>query len=151
MKQRLKPTKRKLVSVISKIYNSPMGFISPVIVRFKMLFQGLCYHKIEWDDSLPEPLLLKLKQLLTDLEAKPLGLARHCTTSDLGGKARFMRFCDASLKAYTAVVYSENCNKEIVLKTTKTRVSPFMSQTISRLELLGAVLLHGRFFVLRPA
>uniref|UniRef100_A0A1X7URT2 CCHC-type domain-containing protein n=1 Tax=Amphimedon queenslandica TaxID=400682 RepID=A0A1X7URT2_AMPQE len=121
--KRLEPTKRKLVSVIS-----------------------LCNHKIGWDDSLPEPLLLKWKQLLTGLEAQPLRLARYCTTSDLSSKPRLIGFCDASLKAYAAVVYLENCDKELALLASKTRVSPLKSQTVPRQELLGAVLLARLIF-----
>ena len=136
----LEPTKRKLVSVISKIYD-PMGLISPVVIKFKILFQGLCNHKIGWDDPLPESLLIKWKQLLLGLQAQPLRLPRYCITGNLSNKARLIGFCDASLKAYAAAVYLENCNNDLVLLTSKTRVSPLKSQTVPRLELLGAVLL----------
>ena len=53
-------------------------------------------------------------------------------------------FCDASCKAYAAVVYllletSAGCKVQFV--ASKTRVAPLKSQTIPRLELLSAVLL----------
>ena len=50
------PTKRHIVGVGSKFYG-PLGFISPITIRFKMLFQDLCLSKIEWDEPLLGELL----------------------------------------------------------------------------------------------
>lgn len=53
-------------------------------------------------------------------------------------------FCDASLSAYAAVIYLVTQNEAgttSTLITSKTRVAPLQKQTISRLELLSAVLL----------
>lgn len=55
-------------------------------------------------------------------------------------------FCDASLKAYAAVVYlhMETLSGHHVIMSlvaSKTRVSPLKTQTIQRLELLSALLL----------
>ena len=58
--------------------------------------------------------------------------------------ARLVGFCDASTKAYAAVVYmrfeSED-NVNVKLLTAKTRVTPVGGMTIPRLELLSALLL----------
>ena len=43
------PTKRNLVSLIGKFYD-PLGYLSPVVIKYKILFQQLCQSKIEWDD-----------------------------------------------------------------------------------------------------
>ena len=136
----IEPTKRKLISVICKIYD-PMGFISPVVIRFKMLFQEICLSKVGWDDPLPELLCSKWKQLLQGLKARPLRLPRYCLTG-LEPRLKLIGFCDASQKAYAATVYLEDCsNNSLVLLASKTRVSPLKGQTIPRLELLGAVIL----------
>ncbi len=53
-------------------------------------------------------------------------------------------FCDASLKAYAAVVYlllETASDSEVRFVASKTRVSLLKSQTIPRLELLSALLL----------
>jgi hypothetical protein len=42
------PTKRNIISIASKFYD-PLGFISPIIVQIKLLFQSLCDSGIEWD------------------------------------------------------------------------------------------------------
>jgi len=51
------------------------------------------------------------------------------------------RFCDASLKAYGAVVYLQVDTASLKFVASKTRVAPLSSQTIPRLELLAAVIL----------
>ena len=52
----LGPTKRNFVSFIGKFYD-PLGFLSPMIIRFKVLFQKLCLRKCEWDLVISEELL----------------------------------------------------------------------------------------------
>ena len=54
-------------------------------------------------------------------------------------------FCDASEKAYAAVIYLRTVyterSVELCLVGSKTRIAPIKGQTIPRLELLGAVIL----------
>ena len=38
------PTKRSLASIYD-----PLGFIAPVIVKMKILFQDICFNKFTWD------------------------------------------------------------------------------------------------------
>ena len=58
--------------------------------------------------------------------------------------ARLIGFCDASTKAYAAVVYmrieSETC-VDVKFLAARSRVAPIGGMTISRLELLSALLL----------
>ena len=42
----LRPTKRNLVSLIGKFYD--LGFLSPVIICFKVPLQKLCQCKTDW-------------------------------------------------------------------------------------------------------
>ena len=51
----LHPTKRNLVSLIGRFYD-PLGFLSPVIIRFKILLQRLCQCRSGWDEVIPEEL-----------------------------------------------------------------------------------------------
>lgn len=53
-------------------------------------------------------------------------------------------FCDASLKAYSGVVYLEfetTSNLQQVFLASKSRVAPLSNETIPRLELLAAAIL----------
>ena len=42
------PTKRHIVSIVGKFYD-PLGFLSPIVVRFKVLFQELYETGVDWD------------------------------------------------------------------------------------------------------
>ena len=142
----LEPTKRNVVSTIGKFYD-PLGFLAPVIIPFKVLFQKLCEHKVEWDETLPEELLHEWKTLVSDLQvghsvylprSYHADLEEKPTTYDLCG------FCDASTRAYAAVVYlilRSEVNTTVRFVAAKTRVTPLQKQTILRLELLSALLL----------
>ena len=45
----------------------PMGFLSPLTVKMKILFQEPCIEKTNWDIELKEESLRKWKSLLQDL------------------------------------------------------------------------------------
>ena len=47
-----RPTKRNIAAVAAKPI--PIGFISLVVVLFKLLFQDLCSSRADWDWD-PEP------------------------------------------------------------------------------------------------
>ena len=142
----LHPTKRNLVSLIGKFYD-PLGFLSPVIICFKVLFQKLCQSKRDWDEVIPEELIKEWKVLISDLkEAPPLSFPRSYL-HDLVDRPTLLTlcgFCDASTQAFAAVVYlllkTETCSV-VRFVAAKTRVAPLRSQTIPRLELLSALLL----------
>ena len=146
MAVKLEPTKRNLVSTIGKFYD-PLGYLAPVVISFKILFQKLCLEKREWDQPLSGDLLRQWSTLVSDLVSCPMLSIPRCiwdgvTSHDYS--CSFVGFCDASSAAYAAVVY-------LVIKTqqdihvrfiaSKTRVAPVKTLTIPRLELLSALLL----------
>ena len=45
-------SKRHILSVVAEIFD-PMGFLSPLIIRFKQFMQALWHLKLEWDESIP--------------------------------------------------------------------------------------------------
>ena len=47
----LKPTKRNVLKVIASIYD-PVGFLAPVLVDLKLLFQDICLSDVDWDGRL---------------------------------------------------------------------------------------------------
>ena len=143
---RMEPTKRNLVSVVGKFYD-PIGFLSPIVIKFKILFQDLCEGKNNWDQPLTGELLRKWEVLVSELQNSPPMTLPRCIWTGVPAdewSASLHGFCDASKHAYAAVVY-------LVIKTpngpfvrfiaSKTRVAPLKTQTIPRLELLSALLL----------
>ncbi|XP_055543704.1 uncharacterized protein LOC129729231 [Wyeomyia smithii] len=136
-------TKRQLLSDSSKLFD-PFGWISPVTIRIKILFQQLWLYDMSWDDQLPpviESMWTDIKQQLCNIEQVriPRFAANYNRKMELHG------FSDASEMAYGAVVYSrsrdENGKIVITLLAAKTRVAPIKQVTLPRLELSAAALL----------
>ena len=63
----LPPTKRSLLKVSAKIFD-PLGFLSPITIGAKILFQQVCISKIKWDQSLDGESLRKWNQLPKEFE-----------------------------------------------------------------------------------
>ena len=135
------PTKRCIVGIGSKFYD-PLGFISPITIQFKILFQELCLTKTDWDEPLSGELLSKWKSLVSSFQSVVMTIPRCYSWST--GKHNLFGFCDASSRAYAAVVYvrvETDVGNSVEFVASKTRVSPVEGQTIPRLELLSALLL----------
>ena len=116
-----------------------------MIIRFKTLFQKLCQCKSDWDKIIPNELVEEWKGLISDLNvAVPISLSRSylCDITEPVISATLFGFCDASMKAYVAVVYLLKTETQSVVRfvAAKTRVAPLQSQTIPQLELLSALL-----------
>ena len=47
------PSKRRILSLISSIYD-PVGFLQPLTVKLKLLFQSICRSGISWDNPIGE-------------------------------------------------------------------------------------------------
>ena len=142
----LEPTKRNLVSIVGRFYD-PLGFVSPVVIQFKIFFQELCRAKLEWDQTLEGEVLQKWRNLTSALEeGSPIIIPRYFfgNISQRVDSYHLCEFCDASKNVYAAVVYlviETAAGIHVKFVTAKTRVSPLQQQTIPRLELLSAVIL----------
>ena len=140
------PTKRGVYSDVSKTYDV-LGWIAPTVVLMKILFQELWKTGQDWDAEIPSPLaeqhLLWRKELpLLKKKLIPRCYQLPHLTPIL---TELHAFCDASLKAYGAVVYCRTTYRDhppvISLVTAKTKVARIAPSTVPRLELCGAVLL----------
>ncbi|KAK9752867.1 Pao retrotransposon peptidase [Popillia japonica] len=49
-------TKRAILSVISQIFDTPLGMFGACIITAKILLQALWQEKLDWDDSIPRAL-----------------------------------------------------------------------------------------------
>ena len=103
----LEPTKRNVVSIVGRFYIS-LGFVSPVVIQFKIFFQELCRAKLEWDQTLEGEVLRKWRNLTSALEEGSLIIIPRyflCNISQRVESYHLCGFCDASKNAYAAVVY----------------------------------------------
>ncbi|XP_075977359.1 uncharacterized protein LOC142977365 [Anticarsia gemmatalis] len=154
MNNNFQPTKRYLLSEISKMYD-PLGWLSPLTVTAKLLFQRVWTSKIGWDETLPTDISnewIKLKNELPMVKNIQLNRWIGGTESNL----ELLGFCDACEKAYACVVYSRVINEHgqpiTTLLAAKTRVAPISQKiTLPRLELCGALLLSQLIEKIREA
>ena len=143
---KLNPTKRSIVGVASRVYD-PVGFVSPVTIRFKVLFQELCEAKLDWDEPLPLHFLKfnKWRALVSSLqEVQPLTIP-GCYFESLPlpvSSCRLLGFCDASKSAYAAVVYlliEPECGCLTQFVACKTRVSPVLLSALLLSKLMTSI------------
>ncbi|KAL5457182.1 hypothetical protein EMCRGX_G034427 [Ephydatia muelleri] len=111
----LKPTKRNVIGLSARVYD-PLGFLSPLTVCFKLLFQDICVAKLNWDDDLEGDLLKRWKGLILQMREPLLLRIPRCYFKGMGEplSCSLVGFCDASARAFAAVVYmnivsSEGC------------------------------------------
>ena len=113
--------------LVGRIYD-PLGFLAPVTIKFKILYQKLCKSKLEWDCDLPEELLKEWRSLVADLkEAGPISIPRSyvCRVKGTPSSYTLCGFCDASTQAYAAVIYlvmESEINTEMKFLVSKTRL-----------------------------
>lgn len=143
--QNLRVIKRTVLKLIAQVYD-PLGWISPVLLEMKLLFQKICQTKEDWDEELSLELKERHEKWIT--EVKNVGTVRIPTCyfskdESMPLSLQLDGFSNASSYAYAAAVYHriEGKNVRSVLITSKTRVAPLGGQTIPRLELLGTLIL----------
>ncbi len=141
-------TKRGLLSVTASIFD-PMGFVTPVTLSAKLLFQSECAREDSgWDEALDPRNLVEWQRWLDGLPAlRAFALPAGYFPLNWGRPVyiEFHHFCDGSSRAYGAVSYlrAENSEGEIQVNLieAKSRLAPLKHHfTIPRLELCSAVL-----------
>lgn len=136
-------TKRQFISNMAKFFD-PLGWVSPIIIRVKIMAQHLWTRGIEWDDKIPLDINEKWIEIKKELNIiNEIKIDRWIQYSPKYKNISIQGFCDASELAYAAVVYMRtetdiiNCK----LLAAKAKVAPLKKQTLPRLELMAAVLL----------
>ena len=140
-------TRRGILSGVSSLYD-PLGLISPVILRGKMIVKELCGQNCTWDDPVPDELNLQWLDWKSQLSAlSSLKIPRqYGSTSTSSDSAAFElhHFSDASTTGYGACSYlriirdSGEVSCDLVMS--KAKVTPKKTVTVPRLELAAAVL-----------
>lgn len=141
------PSKRSLLKGLAQVFD-PIGILSPISIRAKMLLQTLWQKERDWDDTLTGSELDEFKTILHVLHAHvdtSIERSVNLNNNKTATRNELHVFCDASLNAYGSVIYmrqvATNGQTSVKFIFAKARVAPLkQAWTIPRLELLGAVI-----------
>jgi hypothetical protein len=137
------PTKRNVLSTIAALYD-PLQFLSPFVLRAKVLMQEIWTAGIDWDDVLPDELRKQWEKWLSELPLLSKVVIPRCLRKAHPEKIELHLFSDASKAAYATVAYLvchyRDHSISSCLVASKCRVAPVKTMTIPRLELMGAIL-----------
>ena len=140
-----KITRRKLLSAIATLYD-PLGWLAPLTIKMKIVFQQTWTETSSWDDFLSPGTVQMFYDWVRELGALEfLHIPRRILDLDpvLGKDFVLCVFTDASERATAACVYvvcRDARRPSSKLLCAKTRLAPLKSQTIPRLELSAMVL-----------
>lgn len=137
------PTKRSILSLVSKIYDL-LGILSPIVIRCKIILQEIWLQNFDWDDVIDGNLKSLWLEIENDLAfIENIEIPRYVFTSvEIRGEVH--GFADASQRAYGCCIYFrvlEQGKYKINLLIAKSKVAPIKAQSLPRLELCAAVLL----------
>jgi hypothetical protein len=135
-------TKRQLLQTVARFYD-PLGLFSPVSAIAKILFQECWCRGMQWEEILPHDIGVCWNAWTTSLPLLAnIDIPRWIGTSN-GHGTQIHVFCDASERAYGAVLYVRSSARGGVivrLACSKTRLAPVKKITLPRLELLAALI-----------
>ena len=140
-------TKRNVLKKTATVFD-PLGFISPFIIRAKLLIQQAWLETIAWDDELPSSLRKKWEQWFNELpELQQVKIPRCLKDNEsIVQETSIHTFTDASQKAYTAVVYArheyEDETVSCRLITSKTRLANSTTRLTQQMAPLPKILLE---------
>nr|CAI5870044.1 unnamed protein product [Callosobruchus analis] len=137
-------TKRNILAKLSQIYD-PLGLLSPIIIKGKLIIQQLWVHGFNWDTPVPKELKQMWLEFVKSLSViEQISFSRQCIFSQ-SVRIELHGFCDSSIQAYGRCIYVrcifQSGEIRYNLLCAKSRVAPLKSVSLPRLELCGAVLL----------
>ncbi|GFW34715.1 DUF1758 domain-containing protein [Trichonephila clavipes] len=135
-------TKRQMLSIIARIFD-PLEFVSPSTIILKIILQDLWKAGLDWDDEISSDILNRWNRFQAEIPClKQIKVPRYVQTQN-AKHCEIHGFCDASSKAYSAVIYLRvvSDSPHLFLMASKTRVAPVQTISLPKLELCGALLL----------
>ncbi|GFX74721.1 integrase catalytic domain-containing protein [Trichonephila clavipes] len=134
-------TKRQKLSIIARIFD-PLRFVSPSTIILKIILQDLWKAGLDWDE-ISSHILNRWNRFQAEISyLKQIKVPRYVQTQN-AKHCEIHGFCDASSKAYSAVIYLRvvSDSPHLFLMASKTRVAPVKTIPLPKLELCGALLL----------
>lgn len=136
-------TKRVILSSIAKLFD-PIGIISPIIVKAKIIMQELWTLNINWDEAVPQNIRKAWEKYVSELNDLIILKIPRKIVPEPNLDVDLITFSDASLRAYGASIYLRTQDKHKKFCThlvcSKSRVSPVKVISLPRLELCAALL-----------
>ena len=129
-------TKRKVLSRLAAQFD-PLGLVTPITIKAKMLIKEMWNAKMDWDDVLPAQMQDEWSKLKAEMDLLCQLKVQRQIHSD--GEIDLHAFVDASTKAYGAVVYGVQ-GGESNLIISKGRIAPSNQLSVPKLELTAATL-----------
>ncbi|XP_071580897.1 uncharacterized protein [Temnothorax nylanderi] len=133
-----------MLSQVASLFD-PLGLVGPVIVKAKIMLQRLWEGKLDWDESVPVDIATSWNEYKEQVELLNSFIIPRQITAENVINVQLHGFCDASKKAYGAVLYLKSTTSSgihiVRLICSKTRVAPIKKLTLPRLELSAADLL----------
>jgi hypothetical protein len=94
-------TKILMLSVIAQLWD-PLGLISPIIIKAKLILQKMWSLRLSWDERVPDELHQKWTQFISDLmNVNNIKVNRKMLTLFPAVKLEIHGFCDSSQSAIT--------------------------------------------------
>ena len=132
-------TKRSLLSMFSSIFD-PLGFLTPFIMRLKVLFQKTWSLKTSWDEQLPPAMQQTWAKWISETEAAEMIQWPRWVGLKERQPWQLHVFTDASGKAFAACAYAVT-EEGSQLITAKARLVPISKKlTVPRAELMGVLI-----------
>ncbi|XP_054719215.1 uncharacterized protein LOC129228558 [Uloborus diversus] len=122
-------SKRQLLSAIAHIFD-PLGFLSPSTILLKILLQQLWKDKLSWDDPIPVNVLNVWNKFREECYIlNDITIPRYISCYSSSHLIIEMHgFCDASGKAYSAVIYTN------WLKNPSAKLDSFVKNRIAKIQ-----------------
>ncbi|XP_076295214.1 uncharacterized protein LOC143216229 [Lasioglossum baleicum] len=140
-----KMSKRELLSEIATLFD-PLGWLSPIVVRAKILMQQQWLERISWDDCVSDDTRETWNLFCMDWRAlTAMRVPRWIQYAPDSLEIQLHGFSDASRAAFSCAIYARVTSltgeTHTTLLTAKSRVAPIKTVSIPILELNGAVML----------
>ena len=126
-------TWRIMVSQIYSLYD-PLGLLSPITIKYKLLLQLLVQTDIGWDEPLPPDIQKTAKSVLPEImETRDVSFRRSVVPAGAQGKPQLVGFWDGGKPASAACPYvrykTGDTDYEAQLLASKARVTPSTDKT----------------------
>lgn len=136
-----RPTKRQLLSTVMKIFD-PVGFISCLTIRSKILLQDVWRSSVGWDELITANHAHRWADWLGLLNANSVSIPRR-SLNHRKSSVTLHIFCDASEQACCAVAYyTEEIGGTLraTFLASKCKVAPLKPLSVPRLELQAGLI-----------